>query len=267
MNDYTSLRKILRDSPTKWSLSKLMGWSTLSPSWEQIGEWITGPFTSSISNGTPNAGRGVSMSEKIITPSGRKDFHGCKEISTMRSVVSDLSLKDGYFSASFLYTAIYLPAWRIIHAGGLLTGSPLAAWTRSGSGKIIISNAIHLKEKSKHQQKWQIIDLQERNFLIIIFKDQFGYMELKREGESRFMLKQEGEVHKAENWAWKWIIPGTQCWYCIQMHNFQGKIQFPKKKKKNLHRLLGGPCLKNPRKLSYPASVIEVACLKLHKTD
>jgi len=57
---------------------------------------------SSMSKSTPNAGSGVRMSEKIMTPSGLKAFQGCKEISTMRSVVSDLSLKDGYFSASFL---------------------------------------------------------------------------------------------------------------------------------------------------------------------
>lgn len=98
----TSCRSICKDSLTKWSFSKSMGCKVFKPSSEVIGNWITGPLTSSMSNGTPNAGSGVSMSEKIITPSGWNASQGCKEISTIRSVVSDLCRKDGYFSASFL---------------------------------------------------------------------------------------------------------------------------------------------------------------------
>lgn len=61
-----------------------------------MGDCITGPLTSSMSKGTPKSGRGVRMSEKMMTSSGLKAWQGCKEISTMRSVVSDLSLKEGF---------------------------------------------------------------------------------------------------------------------------------------------------------------------------
>ena len=42
-----------------------MGCRAFNPSSEWIGDWITGPLTSSMSSGTPKAGRGVRMSEKI----------------------------------------------------------------------------------------------------------------------------------------------------------------------------------------------------------
>ena len=40
---------------------------------------------------------------KRMTPSGLNDFQGCRLISTMRSVVSDRSLKEGCFFARSWY--------------------------------------------------------------------------------------------------------------------------------------------------------------------
>lgn len=111
-----------------------MGTSSLTCSSVRTGDWITGPLDSEISNGTPMAGSGVSMSENRMTPSGAKACHGCSVISTMRSVVSDRSRNEGWRLDSAWYDAMYRPACRIIHAGGLGSpSSPLAARMSSGS--------------------------------------------------------------------------------------------------------------------------------------
>ena len=117
---------------------------------------------------------------KRMIPSGLKECHGCRLISTIKSVVSDLrernevslggrdhlnsspfcrrnglrdarkpgqkqskhlilffvnahlSLNPGCFFDRFLYAFWYLPACRIIQAGGRSTGIPSAALTRRG---------------------------------------------------------------------------------------------------------------------------------------
>jgi hypothetical protein len=51
------------------------------------------------------AGRGVKISENIITPSGLNAFHGCIDNSTAILAVSDLSL-NGIRSENFLKSAI-----------------------------------------------------------------------------------------------------------------------------------------------------------------
>ena len=130
----TSFRRILSDSPTKLSLSRSMGTSCLTCSSDRTGDWITGPLESEISNGTPIAGSGVSMSENRMTPSGAKARQGCRVISTMRSVFSDRSRNEGWRLASAWYSAMYRPACRIIHAGGRgRPSSPRAARTSNGS--------------------------------------------------------------------------------------------------------------------------------------
>lgn len=53
-----------------------------------------------MSNCTPSAGRGVRMSENRMTPSGLNEFQGCREISTISSVVSERSRNPGCFLAS-----------------------------------------------------------------------------------------------------------------------------------------------------------------------
>jgi hypothetical protein len=123
----TSFRRILSDSPTNWSISRLIGTSSFTCSSVRTGDWITGPLESEMSKGTPMLGSGVSMSENRMTPSGAKARHGC-------SVISDRSRNEGCRLASAWYSAMYRPACRIIQAGGRGSpSSPRAARTSSGS--------------------------------------------------------------------------------------------------------------------------------------
>jgi len=50
----------------------------------------------------------------MMTPSGLKEFQGCRLISTIRSVFSERSRKEGCFLARSRYTCWYRPACRII---------------------------------------------------------------------------------------------------------------------------------------------------------
>ena len=69
---------------------------------------MTGPLPLMTSKSTPSAGSGVSMSENMMTPSGRNAFHGCNDNSIAMSAVSERcrkgilseNLHDGPTSAS-----------------------------------------------------------------------------------------------------------------------------------------------------------------------
>ena len=98
----TSLCRVLSASPTKVRRSSSMGRSAASASLVRMGESMSGPLVSSMSNGMPTAGSGVKMSLNRMTPSGRNAAHGCRLISTMRSVVSERSRKEGCFWVSSL---------------------------------------------------------------------------------------------------------------------------------------------------------------------
>ena len=87
------------DSPTKAIFETSIGLSRARSSRVLKVFSMSGPLLSSISKSTPIPGRGVRMSEKRMTPSGLKDFHGWSEISTMRSVVSERSRKEGCLEA------------------------------------------------------------------------------------------------------------------------------------------------------------------------
>mmetsp|Transcript_15150 Transcript_15150/g.29308 ORF Transcript_15150/g.29308 Transcript_15150/m.29308 type:complete len:210 (-) Transcript_15150:169-798(-) len=118
--------------PTKSTCSNSISWIPFKSSIVLTGSSIIGPFVSSISKGMPMAFRGVRISLNKISPSGLNECQGCRVISTIRSVVSDLCLNPGYFCERSLYAFWYLPAWRIIQAGGLSTGKPSAALTKRG---------------------------------------------------------------------------------------------------------------------------------------
>lgn len=62
-----------------------------------MGSWMMGPFPRTTSNSMPIAGSGVRMSLNMMTPSGRKAFHGCMLSSIAISAVSD-RIRNGYFS-------------------------------------------------------------------------------------------------------------------------------------------------------------------------
>ena len=60
----------------------------------------------------PRAGKGVKMSENMMTPSTPNDRQGCKDNSMAMSGVSERCRK-GYFSEYLRKSAMYRPAWRI----------------------------------------------------------------------------------------------------------------------------------------------------------
>lgn len=62
-----------------------------------IGVSIIGPFPFTTSNSIPRAGRGVKISLNMMTPSGLKALHGCRDSSIAIPGVSDLT-RNGYLS-------------------------------------------------------------------------------------------------------------------------------------------------------------------------
>ena len=58
-----------------------------------MGASMIGPFPLTTSNSMPMAGRGVSMSLNMMTPSGRNARHGCSDNSIAMPAVSERSLK------------------------------------------------------------------------------------------------------------------------------------------------------------------------------
>lgn len=73
---------------SKTSYRNALTWSI-----DLIGTGMIGPFPLTTSNSMPSAGRGVRMSENMMTPSGLNALQGCRDSSMAISEVSDRSLK------------------------------------------------------------------------------------------------------------------------------------------------------------------------------
>lgn len=58
-----------------------------------IGVEMAGPLPFRMSNSMPSTGRGVRISLNMMTPSGWKALHGCRDSSVAISAFSDLSRK------------------------------------------------------------------------------------------------------------------------------------------------------------------------------
>lgn len=74
-----------------------------------MGFEITGPVPLTTSKSTPMDGRGVRMSENMITPSTPKVRHGCRDSSIAISGVSERCRK-GYLSEYLRNALMYRPA-------------------------------------------------------------------------------------------------------------------------------------------------------------